>query len=182
MTNIASEVSRRLARNAEAVCRHYLSKGRRAGRYWIIGDVQNTPGRSLYVRLSGPDYGPGAAGHWVDVATSEHGDLLDLIARNRDYYCLGDAIEDARLFLSLPHPPIPGVRAPDRQLPADRPKPPGACSMPPAPLPAPRPKPICAPAASRRRSIGRHCAITPRPTTAATSTPRLRCGPPCLRR
>lgn len=43
MTNMASEVSRRLARNAEAVCRHYLSEGRRSGRYWIIGDVQNTP-------------------------------------------------------------------------------------------------------------------------------------------
>jgi hypothetical protein len=59
----AADLARRLARDAEAVCRHYLSKGRRSGRYWIVGDVQNTPGRSLYVRLAGPDYGPGAAGH-----------------------------------------------------------------------------------------------------------------------
>ena len=107
MTSIASELSRRLARNAEAVCRHYLSNGRRAGRYWIVGDVQNTPGRSLYVRLSGPDYGPGAAGHWTDAATSEHGDLLDLIACNRAFHHLGDAIDEARLFLSLPCPPMP---------------------------------------------------------------------------
>jgi hypothetical protein len=33
------------------------------------------------VRLTGPDSGKGAAGHWVDYSTSEHGDLLDLIAR-----------------------------------------------------------------------------------------------------
>ena len=44
----------------------------------------NTPGRSLYVRLHGPDRGPGAAGKWTDAATGEHGDLLDLIALNRD--------------------------------------------------------------------------------------------------
>ena len=49
-----ADLARRLARDAEAVCRHYLSKGHRAGRYWLIGDVQNTPGRSLYVRLQGP--------------------------------------------------------------------------------------------------------------------------------
>src|SRR6516164_8700037 len=69
MISAAAELARRLAHNAEAVCRHYLSKGRRSGRYWIIGDVQNTPGRSLHVRLSGPDYGPGAAGKWTDAAS-----------------------------------------------------------------------------------------------------------------
>jgi hypothetical protein len=89
------------------VCRHYLSRGHRSGRYWIIGDVQNTPGRSLYVRLQGPDYGPGAAGKWTDGSTGEHGDLLDLIARNREFHRLGDAIDEARLFLSLPRAPIP---------------------------------------------------------------------------
>ena len=41
------------ARDAEAVCRHYLSNGRREGRYWLVGDVRNTPGRSLFVRLKG---------------------------------------------------------------------------------------------------------------------------------
>ena len=76
----AADLAHRLARNAEAVCRHYLSNGRRQGRYWLVGDVANTPGRSLYVRLSGPDSGKGAAGKWTDAATGEHGDLLDLIA------------------------------------------------------------------------------------------------------
>ena len=44
MISAAADLARRLARDAEAVCRHYLSKGRRSGRYWIVGDVQNTPG------------------------------------------------------------------------------------------------------------------------------------------
>ena len=83
---------------------HYLSKGHRSGRYWIIGDVQNTPGRSLYVRLQGPDYGPGAAGKWTDAATGEHGDLLDLIALNRNLGHLGEALDEARSFLALPRP------------------------------------------------------------------------------
>jgi len=98
----AADLARRLARDAEAVCRHYLSKGPRSGRYWIAGDAMNTPGRSLYVRLRGPDYGPGAAGKWTDAATGEHGDLLDLIARNCDLHRLGEAMDEARSFLALP--------------------------------------------------------------------------------
>jgi hypothetical protein len=112
MVSAAADLARRLARDAEAVCRHYLSKGRRSGRYWIIGDVQNTPGRSLYVRLSGPDYGRGAPGKWTDAATGEHGDLLDLIALNRDLPNLGEAMAEARRFLVLPHPAAASSRAP----------------------------------------------------------------------
>jgi hypothetical protein len=66
MIGHAGDLARRLARDAEAVCHHYLSKGRRCGHYWIAGDVMNTPGRSLYVRLCGPDAGPGAAGKWTE--------------------------------------------------------------------------------------------------------------------
>jgi hypothetical protein len=62
----------------------------------------NTPGRSLYVWLQGPDSGPGAAGKWTDAATGEHGDLLDLIACNRDLQRLGDTMVEARCFLALP--------------------------------------------------------------------------------
>src|ERR1700687_5675041 len=102
MSSHASDLARRLARNAEAVCRHYLSNGHREGRYWLVGNVANTPGRSLFVRLSGPDSGPGAAGKWIDAATGEHGDLLDLIALNRDLACLADAMDEARIFFALP--------------------------------------------------------------------------------
>ena len=66
MSESAAELAHRLAREAEAVCRHYLSNGRRQGRYWLVGDVQNSPGRSLFVRLTGPDAGRGAAGKWTD--------------------------------------------------------------------------------------------------------------------
>jgi Toprim domain len=98
----AAALARRLARDAEAVCRHYLSNGRRSGRYWVAGDVINAPGRSLYVRLTGPDYGPGAAGKWTDAATAQHGDLLDLIRLNRDLRGLRQAMDEARRFLALP--------------------------------------------------------------------------------
>ena len=60
----ASELGRRLARNAEEVCRHYLSAGRREGAYWLVGDARNTPGRSMFVRLKETTRGP--AGKWVD--------------------------------------------------------------------------------------------------------------------
>ena len=102
----AADLSRRLARDAESVCRHYLSNGRREGRYWLVGDVANTPGRSLYVRLRGADdggkTGKGAAGKWTDAATGEHGDLLDLIALNRNLSSFRDVLDEARAFLSLP--------------------------------------------------------------------------------
>jgi hypothetical protein len=112
----AADLARRLARDAEAVCRHYLSNGRRSGRYWLVGDVVNTPGRSLFVRLTGPDYGPGAAGKWTDAAaTGQHGDLLDLIRLNRDLAGLREAMDEACCFLALPRherstqvPPTPG--------------------------------------------------------------------------
>jgi hypothetical protein len=55
MSSQAADLARCLARDAEAVCRHYLPNGRRRGRYWVVGDVANTPGRSLFVRLTGPE-------------------------------------------------------------------------------------------------------------------------------
>ena len=73
------DLLRDLSQNAESVCRHYLPAGRREGSYWMVGDLQNTPGRSLFVRLTGPTSGPGAAGKFTDSATGEHGDLLDII-------------------------------------------------------------------------------------------------------
>jgi len=66
MSSQAADLAQRLARDAEAVCRHYLSNGRREGHYWLAGDVRNTPGRSLFVRLKGPEYGRGAAGKWTE--------------------------------------------------------------------------------------------------------------------
>src|SRR3981081_3205665 len=64
MARDASELARGLAREAEAVCRHYLSNGKREGRYWLVGDVHNTPGRSMFVRLQESTKGP--AGKWTE--------------------------------------------------------------------------------------------------------------------
>lgn len=104
-------LARRLADHAEAVCAHYLSKGRRHGRYWLVGDVYNTPGRSLYVRLYS-SYGGGAAGKWADAANPDHhGDLLDLIRWNQNITSAAELRREALRFLSEPvsvrPPPAP---------------------------------------------------------------------------
>jgi len=107
----ASELARRLARQAEAVCRHYLPAGHREGRYWLVGDVRNTPGRSMFVRLTGPESGKGAAGKWTDAASAEHGDLLDVIRESCGLTDFRQVADEARAFLSLPLP----EPEPDRQ-------------------------------------------------------------------
>ena len=99
MRESISELSRRLADNAERVCRRYLSNGRREGRYWSVGDLANTPGRSLYVRLHGSSDERLAAGKWTDAATGEHGDLLDVIAAVERHGALAQTLEEARRFL-----------------------------------------------------------------------------------
>lgn len=100
----AGDIAAALARNAEAVCCHYLANGRREGRYWLVGDIQNAPGRSLFVRLVASPDGNGAAGKWTDAATGDHGDLLDVIASVCRHASLGQTLTEARHFLSLPLP------------------------------------------------------------------------------
>ena len=96
----ASDLASRLGRQAEAVCKRYLGAGRRQGNYWQVGDVRNTPGRSMFVRLK--DTAKGPAGKWTDAATGEHGDLLDVIRESLGLIDFADVAEEARIFLSLP--------------------------------------------------------------------------------
>lgn len=98
----ASDLATRLGREAEAVCRHYLDAGRRQGNYWQVGDARNTPGRSMFVRLKETMKGP--AGKWTDAATGEHGDLLDVIRESCGLIDFADVVDEARSFLSMPHP------------------------------------------------------------------------------
>ena len=114
MAEMTHDLARRLADRAEAACRRYLSNGSRQGRYWLIGDVRNTPGRSMYVRLqSSPK---SSAGKWTDAATGEHGDLLDVIRESCGLKDFKDVAEEARSFLSMPPPEprrsMPGQRNP----------------------------------------------------------------------
>jgi hypothetical protein len=105
----ASDLASRLGRQAEAVCKRYLPAGRRQGNYWQVGDVRNTPGRSMFVRLK--DTAKGPAGKWTDAATGEHGDLLDVIRDSLGLIDFADVAEEARLFLSMPPPdPEPQLR------------------------------------------------------------------------
>ncbi len=114
----ASELAKRLARDAEAVCRHYLSAGHRAGNYWIVGDTANSKGKSLYVHLTGP-----RAGRWADGATAEYGDLLDLVRETCGLVEFRDVADEARRFLNEPRPDPAASRRGDARTdpPVDRP-------------------------------------------------------------
>ena len=94
----ATEIAAALSTRAEDVCRRYLPRGRKQGRYWTIGDTSGAKGRSLFVRLAPP----GIPGKWTDAATGEHGDLLDLIRLHTGGASLRHAMEEALAFLSLP--------------------------------------------------------------------------------
>ena len=117
-----SDIVRRLAENAEAVCRRYLSNGRREGRYWLVGDIHNAPGRSLYVLLSAAGDTRAQVGKWTDAASGEHGDLLDIIAASCVHSAMRETLAEARRFLSLPLPTSFGTRSPRaRKTPAGTP-------------------------------------------------------------
>ena len=73
----ASDLAHRLGRQAEVVCRHYLSNGRCQGKYWQVGDVRNAPGRSMFVRLK--DSPKGQAGKWTEYVAPE------IMLRARDW-------------------------------------------------------------------------------------------------
>ena len=120
----ASELAHRLACRAEAVCRFYLSNGRRQGRHWQVGDARNTPGRSMFVRLF--DDARGRAGKWCDAASGEHGDLLDVIREALGLTSFTDVVAEARRFLGDARgpaysPPRPSAaRSPLRSVEAAR--------------------------------------------------------------
>src|SRR3546814_9291972 len=116
MHGSAGQIAERLAEHAGSVCRRYLSNGRKEGRYWLVGNVHNAPGRSLYVRLFASPDRRGAAGKWTDAQSGDHGDLLDLIAAAQNFGTMREALDEARHFLSLPLPP------PTKNRPATRSK------------------------------------------------------------
>ena len=149
MTDTVSDLARRLAGNAEAVCRHYLSNGRRHGRYWLVGRCAATRLAAASMSVcAGPASGQGAAGKWTDAATGEHGDLLDLIAAALRL-AHARATRWTRHALPRPAVPAPGQpilpgAAPDRRRPR------GGCSPWRSRSRARWPRPICARAGSRR--------------------------------
>ena len=97
-TTNPTAISAALAAQAESVCRHFLPNGRREGRYWVVGDVHGSHGKSLIIRLRGP----GRPGKWNDMATGEHGDLLDIIRHRSGATSIRDALANAKAFLAMP--------------------------------------------------------------------------------
>ena len=97
-TMAAGAFAAALGERAEEVCERYLPLGRRSGRYWTVGDLDGSKGRSMWVRLEPP----GIPGKWVDAATGDHGDLLDIIRHHVGGPSLGPALEEARSLLSIP--------------------------------------------------------------------------------
>ena len=100
----AAELSLALRGRVEDVCRTYLPLGTRSGNRWLIGNVAgetSTKGGlgSLYVNLSGE-----SQGKWIDTATQEKGDLLDLIKANRRFATNVEAMDEARQFLGTAAP------------------------------------------------------------------------------
>ena len=67
-----SELSKRLAEEAERAAEHLFPNGRREGQEWRVASVNGDKGKSLGIHLSG-----NKAGIWSDFATGESGDLLD---------------------------------------------------------------------------------------------------------
>lgn len=106
MEHPATALARDLAGQAERLCRTFLSNGRREGNYWLVGDIRNTPGRSLYVRLRASADG-GAAGKWTDAQSGDHGDLLDIVRAATTGGTLAEAMIEARRFLSQPSEDLP---------------------------------------------------------------------------
>jgi twinkle protein len=99
MNESAKDVADLLARDVERVCRLLLPDGKREGAEWVARNParhDETPG-SFKVRMID---GKVKAGFWIDFATNDSGDLLDL-------WCLvqqtglGQAIKDAKAFLGL---------------------------------------------------------------------------------
>ncbi len=101
----ATAVSAALAAQAESVCRHYLPNGRREGRYRVVGDVNGTRGKSLFIRLRGPR----RPAKWTNAATGNHGDLPDIVRHRTGNPSMRRSLTAAR----LPHP-SPAANRPKR--------------------------------------------------------------------
>ena len=102
MNELAKDIAALLARDVERVCRQLLPEGKQEGSEWVACNpsrADNHPG-SFKVRLTD---GNVKAGFWIDFASNESGDLLDLWSLVH-HVSLAQAIKDAKLFLGLGSP------------------------------------------------------------------------------
>jgi hypothetical protein len=84
-----------LAARAHELCRELLPAGRRAGHEYFVGGVDGAPGDSMAINLAQ------RAGVWMDFATGEGGDAIDLVAAVLFRGCKRSALAWARSWLGL---------------------------------------------------------------------------------
>lgn len=97
----AKDISERLAREAERVCRHLLPGGKLESGNWRVGSLAGEPGQSLGVQVTGS-----RAGIWADFAhggEEAKGDLLDLWVAVKSV-SLSIAIKEAKEWLGIYDP------------------------------------------------------------------------------
>jgi hypothetical protein len=97
MRGDAGEIARQLADHIEALVIELFPRGRRDGRDWRIGSLAGEEGQSLAISLRGTKRGV-----WVDFASGEGGDALDLVAQALYRGALPAALDWARRWLGLP--------------------------------------------------------------------------------
>ena len=101
-----AELSADLAARAESFSRQFFPDGRKQGNYWQVGDTSGAKGQSLAIRLQAQ--GGRKAGAWVDFATGEYGDLIDLLQERLGSVTLKETLREARSFLGdAPCPTVP---------------------------------------------------------------------------
>ncbi len=109
-----ADLSADLADRAESFCRQYFPEGHKQGNYWQVGDSSGAKGQSLAIRLHAQD--GRKAGSWVDYATGQYGDLIDLLQERLGSVTLKETLREASSFLG--EVPCPAVlrdtRRPER--------------------------------------------------------------------
>ena len=94
----ATEIAATLSVPAADVCRRYLPRGRKQGRYWTVGDTNGAKGRSLFVRLAFQAYprnGPTPRPTSMDICS------ISSVRAPAEHRCAAP-LEEAHTFLSLP--------------------------------------------------------------------------------
>ncbi|MFZ4687870.1 MAG: DUF7146 domain-containing protein [Polymorphobacter sp.] len=90
-----AEIAGQLTAQIENLCHDLLPHGKKHGHEWAIGGVDGSPGASMMVNMGH------RAGVWMDFATGQGGDAIDLIAAVRFGGDKGSAIRWARSWLGL---------------------------------------------------------------------------------
>lgn len=81
----AAEIAQQLGQRIDTLVPRLLPNAVKQSGYWRVGSIDGEKGKSLYICSTGS-----RAGRWVDAATDDRGDALDLVAR-----CKKTSIADA---------------------------------------------------------------------------------------